>query len=71
MRPRWAKVLADLWSNKTRSLLVIASIAVGLFAIGMIATLHTLLGEDLRSSYMRVNPANIIIRSTGFSQDWV
>ncbi|MHB9031988.1 MAG: ABC transporter permease, partial [Anaerolineae bacterium] len=71
MRPRWNKVLADLWSNKTRSLLVIASITVGLFAIGMISTLHTVLGEDLRASYTRVNPANIIVRSTGFTQDWV
>ena len=71
MRPRWNKVLADLWSNKTRSLLVIASITVGLFAIGMISTLRTMLGEDLRSSYTSVNAANIIVRSKGFNQDWV
>lgn len=71
MRPRWSKVLADLWSNKTRSLLVIASITVGLFAIGMISSLRTMLGEDLRSSYLRVNAANIIVRSSGFNQDWV
>ncbi|HZU87076.1 MAG TPA: FtsX-like permease family protein, partial [Anaerolineaceae bacterium] len=71
MRPRWKKVLADLWSNKIRSLLVIASITVGLFAIGMIASLHTLLGEDMRSSYLGVNPANILVRASGFDQDWV
>lgn len=71
MRPRWKKVLADLWSNKVRSLLVIASITVGLFAIGMIASLYTLLGEDMRASYLSVNPANILVRSTGFDQDWV
>ncbi|MHB1356049.1 MAG: ABC transporter permease [Anaerolineae bacterium] len=71
MRPRWKKVFADLWSNKTRSLLVIASITVGLFAIGMISTLRTTLGEDMRSSYLSVNAANIIVRSSGFDQDWV
>jgi putative ABC transport system permease protein len=71
MRPRWKKVLADLWSNKVRSLLVIASITVGLFAIGMIATLHSLLGDDMRASYLSVNPANILVRTSGFDQDWV
>jgi putative ABC transport system permease protein len=29
LRPRWRKVLRDLWSNKTRTLLVVLSIAVG------------------------------------------
>ncbi len=71
MRPRWHKVLADLWSNKARSLLVIASITVGLFAIGMISTLHSLLRQDMGNSYVNVNPANLIVRSTGFNQDWL
>ncbi len=34
--PRWAKVLADLTENKTRTLLVVLSIAVGVFAVGMV-----------------------------------
>ena len=71
MRPRWHKVLADLWSNKARSILVIASITVGLFAIGMIATLHTLLRDDMATSYRNIQPANLILKATGFTQDWV
>ena len=43
MRPRWHKALADLWSNKMRSLLVIVSIAIGLFAVGLIGAL---IGEE-------------------------
>ena len=35
--PRWIKVPRDLWSHKMRSLLVVLSIAVGVFAIGTIA----------------------------------
>ena len=38
LKPRWSKVRSDLWDDKTRSGLVIASIAVGVFAIGMIIT---------------------------------
>ena len=36
-RPRWSKVLSDLWDSKFRTILVVASIAVGVFAIGVIA----------------------------------
>lgn len=71
MRPRWHKVLADLWSNKVRSILAIASITVGLFAIGMIATLHTLLQEDMGNSYSNIHPANLIVKAAGFTPDWV
>ena len=61
VRPRWSKVLADLWDNKTRTLLVVLSIAVGVFAIGAIANAFTILAEDLSASYAAVNPANITI----------
>jgi len=39
--PRWRKVVSDLFHNKTRTLLVVLSIAIGVFAVGMI--LHTAL----------------------------
>ena len=70
-RPRWNKVLSDLWSNKVRSLLVIASIAVGLFAIGMIASLFYYLAQDMRASYAQVNPANVLIRVAGYDEDYL
>jgi cell division protein FtsX len=60
MRPRWKKVFTDLWGNKLRSLLVIASITIGLFAVGLITAMHTILTQDMRTSYSSVNPANII-----------
>ena len=37
IRPRWKKVLADIWGNRTRSLLVTASIMVGLLAMPLVA----------------------------------
>jgi putative ABC transport system permease protein len=37
IRPRWKKVIRDLWMNKSRTLLVVLSIAVGVFAFGTIA----------------------------------
>jgi putative ABC transport system permease protein len=71
VRPRWSKVLADLWDNKMRTLLVVASIAVGVFAIGTIANAYAILSEDIDASYAAVNPANIRITSEPFDEDWL
>ena len=68
-RPRWNKVTADLWSNKIRSLLVIASIAVGLFAVGLITSMYVIITEDLKTGYASVNPANIQIITDAFDTD--
>jgi len=43
LSPRWRKVLRDLWGNKFRTLLVVLSTAVGVFALGLkrfIADMH-------------------------------
>jgi len=68
-RPRWKKVLADLFGNPTRSLLVVASITVGLFALGVIATLYAVISRDMRVSYAAVQPANIYIQTSLFDRD--
>jgi putative ABC transport system permease protein len=71
IRPRWRKVLADLWDNKMRSLLVVASIAVGVFSIGMIAGTYVIISHDMGASYASANPANIDLITEGFDQDFV
>jgi putative ABC transport system permease protein len=80
IRPRWRKMLRDMWRNKTRTLLVVLSIAIGVFAIGMIATSRTILSEDLTASYAATNPASASISvsnpqiggsSEGFDEDLV
>lgn len=71
MRPRWHKVFSDLWGNRTRSLLVIASIAVGLFAIGVITTLYIIISADMRSGYAATNPANILISASHYDPEIV
>lgn len=71
MRPRWKKVVSDLSEHLVRSLLVIASISVGLFAIGMIISIYYGLIQDMPGSYAKVNPANIQVISTLFDQEFV
>ncbi len=59
--PRWRKVLADLWSNKTRTLLVVLSIAIGVFAVGMIADSRIRLLRGLSEQYLDGNPFSAVV----------
>ncbi len=42
LRPRWYKVINDLAGNKTRTVLIVLSIAVGLVAVGTILSAQTI-----------------------------
>jgi putative ABC transport system permease protein len=64
MRPRWAKVLHDLWDNKSRTILAVLSIAVGVFSIGVITGAYVIISSDINTSYAANNPMNIEIRSS-------
>ena len=69
--PRWSKILADLWADRTRSLLVVASIAVGVFAIGSIVTTYAIYSEDVSVSYASAQPANIVVITDPFDDTLV
>jgi putative ABC transport system permease protein len=71
MRPRWQKVFADIWGHKFRSLLVIASITIGLFAAGLIVSMSLIINQDMKAGYASVNPAGIEIFASPFDQDLV
>jgi putative ABC transport system permease protein len=71
LRPRWRKVLRDLWSNKTRTLLVVLSIAVGVFAIGMIGGSRVILIRDLSDTWMAVSPPSATLNTEAFDDDLV
>lgn len=61
LKPRWRKVLRDLWLNKTRTFLVVLSISVGVFAVGTIASSQIILSRDLTAAYLATNPAHATI----------
>ncbi len=71
IRPSWQKVMADLKGDRTRSLLVIASIAVGVFAVGAIVSTYVILSEDIGISYASAQPANIEILTDPFDNELV
>ena len=71
IRPRWTKVLHDLWDSKSRTALVVFSIVVGVFSIGVIVGAYVILSHDMSISYASNNPANIEIRVAAFDSTLV
>ena len=59
--PRWRKVLSDLRANKARTTLVVLSIAVGVFAIGMVGGSNVMMADSLHVAYRATNPASATI----------
>ena len=50
--PRWHKVIRDLTSHKLRTLLVVLSIAVGIFAIGVVMGGRGVLMREFDTDYL-------------------
>src|SRR5665648_183303 len=71
MRPRWRKIFHDLIDNKMRTLLVVFSIAVGVFSIGVIAGTYVIISNDMSASYAANQPMNIEMRTGSFDSSLV
>jgi putative ABC transport system permease protein len=69
LSPRWHKVIRDLWGHKGRTILVVLSIAVGVFAVGMVAGSQTIITRGMSESWASVNPASSSIYSDLFDED--
>jgi putative ABC transport system permease protein len=70
--PRWRKVLRDLWGNKRRTVLVVLSIAVGVFAVGAVAHMQAIVQRDMVGSYEAAVPASATIYTEDpFDEDLV
>jgi len=71
LSPRWHKVLRDLWGYKARTMLVVISVAVGVFAVGMIAGTQVILGREMNAAWYSIKPANASVYSDPFDEDMI
>jgi putative ABC transport system permease protein len=71
IRTRWRKVLLDLWSNKARTLLVVAAIAVGVFSVGLIATARQILLREINRDYVSSQPASATLYTSPLDDDMI
>ncbi|HSO27034.1 MAG TPA: ABC transporter permease [Anaerolineales bacterium] len=65
---RWKKILKDMWGSKSRSLLVILSIAIGIAAVGMINNAARMVTRDLYLEWDAGNPALLEIYVSPFGE---
>ncbi len=68
---RWRKVLRDLWGNKTRTLLVVLSVAVGVFAIGTVMHTQIIVSEELTAIYPQCKLPSFTLYTSAFDDELV
>ncbi|MCL4395075.1 MAG: FtsX-like permease family protein [Chloroflexi bacterium] len=71
LSPRWRKVVRDLGGNKLRTLLVSLSIAVGIFAVGIVSQTFGTIHEILTVDYPKSNPAQATLYTSAFDDDLI
>ncbi len=69
--PRWRKVLRELWLNRTRTLLVVLSIAVGVFAMGALGGARIMLERDLAAQYEASREASMSISASNLDEVFI
>ena len=66
MSSRWRKVFADLWINKTRTVLTILTVLVGVFAIGFLQGMSAIMIQDMDVDYQAANPHAAVLYTQPF-----
>jgi putative ABC transport system permease protein len=68
---RWRYIWRSLWLYRARTLLIVLSVAVGIFAFGLILGTADTLRTELPLRYQDVTPASAVIHSTPFSLEMI
>ncbi|BCY16699.1 hypothetical protein hrd7_05480 [Leptolinea sp. HRD-7] len=63
---RWRKVLRDLWLNRARTILIVLTIAVSVFAVGTIVASQVILQEQLPGQYAKIDPPHLLFTTSEF-----
>src|SRR5512147_874961 len=71
MSSRWKKIWADFWGNKSRTLLVIITIAVGVLAVGFNSSLGLYMNESMDADYLSASPSEATVYAGPLDDDMV
>jgi putative ABC transport system permease protein len=61
MSSRWKKVWADFWGNKSRTVLTILTIGVGVFAVGLTGNMGAYMIESMDTDYLSAGPSEATV----------
>jgi putative ABC transport system permease protein len=71
MTSRWKKVWADFWGNKSRTLLTILTIAVGVLSVGFVNNMSLYMVESMDSDFLSANPSEATVSASPMNEDSV
>jgi putative ABC transport system permease protein len=61
MSSRWKKIWADFWGNKSRTVLTIITITVGVLAVGFNSSLGLYMAESMEVDFLSSSPAEATV----------
>ena len=71
IRPRWKKVYRDLLAHKARTILVVLSIAVGIFAVAVMMGGRAVLIRSVDSAFPLTRPPDVSFSLSNFDEHLV
>ena len=71
MSSRWKKIWADFWGNKSRTVLTIITIAVGVLAVGFNTSLGLYMAESMDGDYLSASPSEATVYAGPLDDDMV
>src|SRR3990172_4875350 len=69
MKTGYRKILRDVRRDKGRTILVVLSIAVGVFAVGLVSAMNEIMPANMARSFRESNPAHITFSVSGLIDD--
>lgn len=68
LSPRWRKVLRDLWRSKSRTILIVLSVAAGVFSVGVILNTQYILSSGFDRGFDKTHAASASIETETFDE---
>lgn len=69
MSTPWRKIVRDFWQERTRSVLVVAAISLGIAAFSAVLSSFAILDRELNQGYLATNPASATLRMDAIDDD--
>jgi putative ABC transport system permease protein len=63
LSPRWRKMLRDTWLHKSRTLLVVIAVAIGMVCAGTLLNAWALIGRATAESFLASHPPSATLRA--------
>jgi putative ABC transport system permease protein len=71
MSTPWRKALRDVWRERTRTVLVVLAIALGITGFSAVLSSYAVLTRELDQGYLATNPPSAILRTDAIDDDLV